>query len=66
MINNCTQGGSLVAAILTGDVALLGAALDSDVVIEPVRGPLIPGMLDVKAAAKAAGASLHCLARVHK
>lgn len=66
MINNCTQGGSLVAAILTGDAALLGAALDSDVIIEPVRGPLIPGMLDVKAAAKAAGASLHSLARVYK
>jgi homoserine kinase len=55
MINNCTQGGSLVAAILMGDAALLGAALDSDVIVEPVRAPLIPGMLDVKAAAKAAG-----------
>lgn len=56
MINNCTQGGSLVAAILTGDAALLGAALDSDVIIEPVRAPLIPGMMAVKEAAKAAGA----------
>jgi homoserine kinase len=57
MINNCTQGGSLVAAILTGDAALLGAALDSDAIVEPVRAPLIPGMMDVKAAAKAAGGS---------
>lgn len=57
MINNCTQGGSLVAAILTGDAALLGASLDSDAIVEPVRAPLIPGMLDVKAAAKAAGES---------
>lgn len=56
MINNCAQGGALVTGILQGDVALLGKALDSDVIIEPVRGPLIPGMLDVKAAAKAAGA----------
>jgi homoserine kinase len=62
MINNCTQGGSLVAAILTGDAALLGAALDSDVIVEPVRAPLIPGMLDVKAAAKAAGeAGSYCV-----
>lgn len=64
MINNCTQGGSLVAAILMGDAALLGAALDSDVVVEPVRAPLIPGMLDVKAAAKAAGTSDILLASV--
>lgn len=56
MINNCCQGGSLVAAILTGDAALLGAALDSDAIVEPVRAPLIPGMAQVKAAAKAAGA----------
>ncbi|KAL6758485.1 GHMP kinase [Haematococcus lacustris] len=56
MINNCCQGGSLVAGVLTGDVRLIGRALDSDVIIEPVRGPLIPGLLAVKAAAKAAGA----------
>jgi hypothetical protein len=55
MINNSCQGGSLVAAILTGDAALLGAALDSDVIIEPVRAPLIPGMPAVKEAAKKAG-----------
>ncbi|GFH29310.1 uncharacterized protein HaLaN_27948, partial [Haematococcus lacustris] len=55
MINNCCQGGSLVAGVLTGDVRLIGRALDSDVIIEPVRGPLIPGLLAVKAAAKAAG-----------
>jgi hypothetical protein len=34
---------------------LLGSALDSDVITEPVRAPLIPGMLAVKEAAKAAG-----------
>ncbi|KAG2435308.1 hypothetical protein HXX76_007383 [Chlamydomonas incerta] len=56
MINNCCQGGALVAGILTGDVRLVGESLDRDVIIEPVRGPLIPGMMAVKAAAKAAGA----------
>lgn len=44
-----------VAGILTGDAALVGQSLDSDVIIEPVRGPLIPGFAAVKAAAKAAG-----------
>ena len=44
-----------MAGILTGDAALVGQALDSDVIIEPVRGPLIPGFAAVKAAAKAAG-----------
>jgi len=56
MINNSCQGGALVAAILTGNTKLLGAALDSDVIIEPVRAPLIPGMTLVKQAAKEAGA----------
>lgn len=56
MINNCCQGGSLVAGILTGDIKLIGESLDRDVIIEPVRGPLIPGMMAVKEAAKAAGA----------
>ncbi|GLI59812.1 hypothetical protein VaNZ11_001779 [Volvox africanus] len=56
MINNCCQGGALVAGILRGDVKLIGESLDRDVIIEPVRGPLIPGMLAVKEAAKAAGA----------
>ncbi len=32
-----------VAGILKGNAAMLGRALDSDVIVEPVRGPLIPG-----------------------
>nr|QKY14839.1 homoserine kinase (KHSE) [Polytomella parva] len=56
LVNNCQQGGALVAGILTGNVPLIGEALDSDVVVEPARAPLIPGMMLVKAAAKAAGA----------
>lgn len=53
---NCAAGGSLVAAILTGDVRLLGKSLNSDVVVEPVRAPLIPGFTAVKRAALDAGA----------
>ena len=56
MINNCAMGGSLVAGILTGDASLIGRALDSDAIVEPVRGPLIPGFAAVKEAARAAGA----------
>ncbi len=45
-----------MAGILEGDASLVGRALDSDSIIEPVRGPLIPGFADVKLAAKEAGA----------
>jgi len=55
MISNCLQGGSLVASILTGDARQLGRALGSDRVIEPTRGPLIPGFAAVKEAAGSAG-----------
>lgn len=55
-IHNCAMGASLVAGIVTADAELLGRALDSDVVVEPVRGPLIPGFLAVKEAARNAGA----------
>ncbi|KAI3426437.1 hypothetical protein D9Q98_008805 [Chlorella vulgaris] len=56
VINNCAMGGSLVAGILLGDAALIGKALNSDAIVEPVRGPLIPGFGAVKEAALAAGA----------
>ncbi len=46
-----------VAGILGGDPVLIGQALDSDIIVEPARGPLIPGFTAVKAAAKAAGMS---------
>ncbi|KAK9832295.1 hypothetical protein WJX74_005514 [Apatococcus lobatus] len=55
-VHNARMGGSLVAGILAGDPVLIGQALDGDVIVEPVRGPLIPGFAEVKAAAKAAGA----------
>jgi homoserine kinase len=44
-----------VAGILLGDAELTGRALDSDCIVEPVRGPLIPGFAAVKEAAKGAG-----------
>jgi homoserine kinase len=53
---NAGAGGSLIAGILAGDPALVGLALGSDALVEPVRGPLIPGFAAVKAAAVAAGA----------
>lgn len=34
---------------------MIGRALDSDAIVEPVRGPLIPGFAAVKAAALEAG-----------
>lgn len=46
-----------VAGILMGNARQLGRALDSDGIVEPVRGPLIPGFSAVKAAALAAGVS---------
>eukprot|EP00798_Chlamydomonas_sp_ICE-L_P002206 gene2206-33766_t len=58
MINKSCQGEALVAGILQGDVRLIGESLDSDIIIEPCRGPLIPGMLAVKAAAKAAAVAI--------
>ena len=55
-VANCAAGGALVAAILAGDARALGAALSADAIVEPVRGPLIPGFAAVKAAALRAGA----------
>ncbi|XP_059308898.1 homoserine kinase-like [Lycium ferocissimum] len=53
---NSSQAGALVAAILTGDARGLGKALSSDKIVEPRRGPLIPGMEGVKKTALKAGA----------
>lgn len=41
---------------MQGDVPMLGKALDSEIVVEAARGPLIPGFAEVKAAASEAGA----------
>ena len=50
-----------MAGILLGSAAQLGKALNSDVIIEPVRGPLIPGFANVKKAALGAGTPSLCL-----
>ena len=49
------NAAALVAALFTGDLELLASALE-DRVAEPVRAPLVPGFVAVKAAALAAGA----------
>lgn len=61
-IRNGAMGATLVAGVLTSNAAVIGQGLDSDSIIEPVRGPLIPGFAAVKAAARAAGA---CLPLMH-
>ncbi|KAH9324864.1 hypothetical protein KI387_005042, partial [Taxus chinensis] len=55
-ILNSSHEATLVAIVLQGDPCLLGSALSSDSIIEPKRGPLIPGMVAVKAATLRAGA----------
>jgi homoserine kinase len=46
---------AMVAAFASGDLALLGRALD-DQIAEPARAGLLPGFVEAKAAALAAGA----------
>ncbi|XP_068645742.1 homoserine kinase [Aristolochia californica] len=53
---NCSQVAALVKAVIEGDVKLLGSAMSLDVVVEPRRIVLIPGMAAVKRAALEAGA----------
>lgn len=54
-LHQIAQVGAIVAALASGDLALLGRAID-DRIAEPARAPLIPGFRDAKAAALAAGA----------
>ncbi len=49
------QVAAMVAACYTDDLTLFGRAID-DRIAEPARGPLIPGFVDAKRAALAAGA----------
>ena len=55
MIPNLGNVAALVAALASGDLALLGRSIH-DRLVEPVRAPLIPGFQAVKDAALAAGA----------
>lgn len=49
------QANLKVAGILMGDAQEVGQAMDSECIVEPARGPCIPGFRHVKSAAKAAG-----------
>jgi homoserine kinase len=54
-LHQAAQVGALVAALASGDYALLGRAID-DRIAEPVRAELLPGFRQAKQAALAAGA----------
>ncbi|MBI4540892.1 MAG: homoserine kinase [Gemmatimonadetes bacterium] len=55
MVRNSANLAALVAACCTGDLALLGRSIE-DEVVTPVRAGLIPGCVEVMAAAREAGA----------
>ncbi|HUQ84298.1 MAG TPA: homoserine kinase [Gemmatimonadaceae bacterium] len=54
-LHQAAQVAGIVAALASGDLALLGRSID-DRIAEPARAPLIPGFREAKAAALAAGA----------
>ena len=54
-LHQAAQVGAIVAAAHSGDLALLGRAID-DRIAEPARAPLLQGFGDAKRAALAAGA----------
>jgi homoserine kinase len=54
-LHQAAQVAAMVAALASGDYALLGRAVD-DRIAEPARGGLLPGFAEAKAAALAAGA----------
>lgn len=54
-ISQMANVAAMVAAFVSGDVALLGRALD-DRIAEPARAVLLPGFAEAKAAALGAGA----------
>jgi homoserine kinase len=56
LIHNVGHAATFIAGIMLKDVDLMGKGL-ADVVVEPVRARLIPGIIDVKKSALEAGAS---------
>jgi homoserine kinase len=48
--------GLLLHAIYTGDVALMAQAMESDIIVEPAREHLMPGLREVREVARKAGA----------
>lgn len=59
-VHNVGHTGLLVAALASGDLAALGAAMD-DRLHEPYRAAIFPQMADLIAAARSAGAYGACL-----
>ena len=55
-ISNSAGAATLCSALITGDYETAGRALGSDIVVEPRRGPLIPGFSNAKEAAVNSGA----------
>jgi homoserine kinase len=55
VIHQMAQVAAIVAACASGDIALLGRAID-DRIAEPARAPLLPGFREAKQAAYEAGA----------
>ncbi len=54
-LHQAAQVAAMVAALASGDLALLGRAID-DRIAEPARAPLLPGFIEAKAAGLEAGA----------
>jgi homoserine kinase len=46
----------LISAIYKGDLALMGAAMMGDIIVEPAREHLMPGLREVREVARQAGA----------
>jgi homoserine kinase len=56
LIHQTAQVALLIHALYTGDLALLGTAMERDSVVEPARAHLMRGLAEVRAAARAQGA----------
>ncbi|HVO44580.1 MAG TPA: homoserine kinase [Aggregatilineales bacterium] len=56
MVAQTAAVGLLVTAIHRGDIALMAAAMERDGIVEPAREHLMPGLREVRAAARSAGA----------
>jgi homoserine kinase len=56
MVRQTANVARLVLALHTGDVRMIGAAMAQDAIIEPARAHLMPGLNEVRLAAREAGA----------
>ncbi len=57
MVHQTGAVAQLVDALYRSDIAALGAVIEKDEVVEPARAHLMPYLVEVRAAAKAAGAA---------